>query len=68
MIERVTVNIADVNGAQLEAVEAALEVNGSGRWAYIGAGTVPAGTNVRISVTVKDRPGSAVVMDTDKTL
>jgi hypothetical protein len=66
MIDAVAVTIADVNGAQLEAGPAALEPNG--RWVYHASGTVPAGTNVRISVTVTDRPGSATVRDTNKTL
>ena len=67
-IEKVTVNISDVNGAQLEAGEAVLEANGSGRWVYAATSTIPTGTDVRISVTAKDRPGSAVVLDTDKSL
>jgi hypothetical protein len=66
MIDKVTVNIADVNGAQLESGDAALEPNG--RWSYHASSTVPAGTDVRITVTVTDRPGSATVRDTNKTL
>lgn len=66
MIDKVAVSISDVDGAQLEAGDAALEP--SGRWVYAATSTVPAGTNVRISVTVTDRPGSAVIKNTDKTL
>ncbi|MBL8080249.1 MAG: hypothetical protein JNM55_19925 [Anaerolineales bacterium] len=66
MIDRVTVNISDVNGAQLENGDAALDPNG--RWVYAATSTVPAGTDVRITVTATDRPGSAVVRDTDKSL
>ena len=66
MIDRVAVSISDVNGAQLEAGEAALQPDG--RFVYAATSTVPAGMNVRISVTVTDRPGSAVIKNTDKTL
>ena len=67
MIDKVTVNISHVNGAQLEAGEAVLEANESGRRVYAATSTIPTGTGVRISVTAKDRPGSAVVLNTDKT-
>lgn len=66
MIDRVTVNISDVNGTQLENGDAALDPNG--RWVYAATSTVPAGTDVRITVTATDRPGSATVRDTDKSL
>ncbi|WKZ34963.1 MAG: hypothetical protein QY332_15210 [Anaerolineales bacterium] len=66
-IERVDVGIADTDGAELEAGPAALEAD-SGRWVYRAAQNIPAGTNVRITVTATDRPGGAAVMNTGKAL
>jgi hypothetical protein len=66
MIDRVTVHISDVDGAQLEGGDASLEPDG--RWVYAATGTVSAGTNVRITVTATDRPGSTAVKDADKSL
>jgi len=67
-IQRVQVAVAGTDGAQLEAGEASLEAGGTGRWVYRAGSTIPTGTDVRISVTSTDRPGSAATMDTDKKL
>jgi hypothetical protein len=67
-VERVQVTVAGTDGAQLETGEASPEAGGTGRWVYLGASTIPTGTNVRISVTSTDRPGSIATIDSDKSL
>ena len=65
-VTRVHVSITSPDGTQLESGDAALELGGTGRWVYLGSSSIPAGTDVRISVTVTDKPGSTAVMDTEK--
>jgi hypothetical protein len=67
-VQRVEVTVAGTDGVQLETGETSPEAGGTGRWVYLGASTIPTGTNVRISVTSADRPGTEAVMDKDKTL
>lgn len=68
MVQGVKINIADTGGTALEAGEAAIEPGGTGRWVYNASTAVDAGTNVRIIVTVTDRPGGSTVSQSDKTL
>ena len=49
------------------AREGACEAGGGG-WLYLAGSTLPAGTDVRSSVTATDKPGSNAVMDTEKKL
>lgn len=64
----VHVALSDAEGNSIESGEAIEEPVKSGRWVYTATTAVAAGTQVRILITAKDRPGSMGSSETEKTL
>ncbi|MBI2757380.1 MAG: hypothetical protein HYX49_01735 [Chloroflexi bacterium] len=62
------VNVSNAGGQEIESGEAEETPAKSGRWVYTASTAVPAGTNVRIAVTVSDQPGGTGEATAEKSL
>lgn len=67
-VTRLLVNVSNANGENIESGEAEETPAKSGRWVYTASTAVPAGTNVRIAVTVSDQPGGTGEATAEKSL
>ena len=60
--------LADADGNPLEQGPALETPAGSGRWVYLVTVAVAAGTTVRLTVTVNDRPGNVTTHQVEETV
>ncbi|MBI1794650.1 MAG: hypothetical protein HYR70_10715 [Chloroflexi bacterium] len=67
-VTRLRVSISNTNGEAIESGDAEETPARSGRWVYAATTIVPAGTNVRIAVTVSDQPGGTGEATAEKSL
>lgn len=67
-VTHLRVNVSDASGVGIESGEAEETPAKSGRWVYTATTAVPAGTNVRIAVTVSDQPGGTGEATAEKPL
>jgi hypothetical protein len=67
-VTAMALTVADADGNLLEQGPALETPAGSGRWVYPATVAVAAGTTVRLTVTVQDRPGNVTTHEIEETL
>jgi hypothetical protein len=67
-VTQVRVCISTMQGREIESGLATEQPAGNGQWSYRATIPLPAGTQVHITVTARDRPGGQAMMEVKKIL